>query len=56
VYTVERWIRELQRPFDGGEHIVYVNGTWKAESEIGKLMHDFRCTEPDDMYYPALAK
>lgn len=19
-------------------------------------MHDFRCTEPDDMYYPALAK
>lgn len=24
--------------------------------EIGKLMHDFACTDPDDMNYEALAK
>ncbi|MCM1162537.1 MAG: hypothetical protein NC412_15135, partial [Roseburia sp.] len=24
--------------------------------EIGKLMHDFSCTEPDDMNYEELAK
>ena len=42
--------------FDDGEHIIYVNGSNKnASTELGKLMHDFYCTSPDDMHYSELA-
>ena len=41
---------------DDGEHIIYVNGADKdASTELGKLMHDFFCTDPDDMHYRELA-
>lgn len=33
------------------EHIIYVNGAYYRDDEIGKLMHDFRCSDPGDMYY-----
>ena len=29
---------------------------YRGNDEIGKLMHDFSCTNPDDMNYEALAK
>ena len=37
--------------FDDGEHILYVNGSYRDQSEIGKLMHDFGCWNPDEMNY-----
>ena len=41
---------------DDGEHIIYVNGADKdVSTELGKLMHDFFCTDPDDMHYKELA-
>ena len=40
--------------FNDGEHILYVNGEYRDESEIGKLMHDFSCWNPDDMHYELL--
>ena len=44
------------KPFDDGEHIIYVNGADKdASTELGMLMHDFFCTDPDDMHYKELA-
>ena len=56
LYRVERKIEETNESFDDGEHIVYVNGADKdASTEIGKLMHDFFCTDPDDMNYKELA-
>ena len=42
--------------FNDGSHIIYVNGKYRGDDEIGKLMHDFSCTNPDDMNYEALAK
>ncbi len=39
-----------------GSHIIYVNGKYRGNDEIGKLMHDFSCTNPDDMNYEVLAK
>ena len=33
-----------------------MNGTYVGDSEIGKLIHDFKCTDADDMYYALLAK
>lgn len=33
-----------------------MNGNYKGDDEIGKLLHDFDCKESKDMYYPELAK
>ncbi len=32
------------------------NGAYRDETPIGKLMHDFSCTDPANMYYEALAE
>ena len=56
LYTIDRQITNTGKAFDDGEHIIYVNGADKnASTELGKLMHDFFCTDPDDMHYKALA-
>lgn len=54
IYHVDRVIRELDQPFGDGAHILYVNGAYQGDSDIGKLMHDFRCTDPNDMHFPEL--
>ncbi|RKI40592.1 hypothetical protein D7V86_05465 [bacterium D16-51] len=58
IYPVERYITigENKVLFGDGSHILYVNGTYRGNDEIGKLMHDFSCTSPDDMNYETLAK
>ena len=56
VYTVNRYFEEIDDLFDDGSHIVYVNGNYKGDDEIGKLLHDFDCKESKDMYYSELAK
>lgn len=42
--------------FEDGDHILYVNGEYRGESELGKLMHDFNCTNADDMNYDIMAE
>ena len=45
------------RPFGDGSHIVYVNGAMReGETALARLMRDFFCTDPEEMYYPALAE
>lgn len=40
-----------------GSHIIFVNGQYHNNSnDIGKLMHDFRCTDSNSMNYPVLAE
>ena len=58
IYSVERYITidENKVPFGDGSHILYVNGKYRGDDDLGKLMHDFSCTNPDDMNYEALAK
>ena len=57
LYTIERQIMETGLPFNDGEHIIYVNGAARNDTtELGKLMHDFFCTDPDDMHYRELAE
>ena len=48
-YHVNRIIEELSRPFNDGEHIIYVNGDYRGSDDIGKLMNDFRSSKVDDM-------
>ncbi|MCM1550396.1 MAG: hypothetical protein NC100_10575, partial [Clostridium sp.] len=58
IYPVERYVTigEKKVLFDDGSHILYVNGKYRGNDEVGKLMHDFSCTNPDDMNYEVLAK
>ena len=58
IYTVERYVTIGGNKilFGDGSHIIYVNGKYRGNDEIGKLMHDFSCSNPDDMNYEALAK
>ena len=50
VYRVERVHLDMDcTPFEDGEHILYVNGEYRGDSAIGRLMHDFSCWDPDDM-------
>lgn len=56
IYTINRHFEETNELFDDGSHIVYVNGNYKGDDTVGRLMHDFGCKESKDMYYPELAK
>lgn len=56
VYRIERCVMETGECFGDGSHILYVNGTYRDETPIGKLMHDFFCTDPAQMYYGVLAE
>lgn len=57
LYHVERTVQETDALFGDGSHIIYVNGSYKNDSDpIGKLMHDFRCTSAVGMFYNALRK
>ncbi len=46
--------------FGDGSHIVYVNGAYRAApgetTDLAKLIHDFRCTRPEDMQVAELAE
>lgn len=54
--SVQNIITTTGKPFDDGTHILYVNGEYRGDSEIGKLMHDFNCTQADDMIFPLMAE
>ncbi len=55
LYHIERYIVDTNERFGDGSHILYVNGAYRDESPLGKLMHDFFCANPADMYYDVLA-
>ena len=55
LYPVERCFLGTGERFEDGSHILYVNGTYRGDTPIGKLMHDFSCTDAADMYYGTLA-
>ena len=56
VYPIERINLVTGKPFEDGEHILYVNGEYRGDSDIGKLMHDFNCTDAADMNFELLAE
>ncbi len=55
LYPIERCFLETGERFEDGSHILYVNGAYRGDTPIGKLMHDFSCTDAADMYYGTLA-
>ena len=55
LYPIERCFLGTGEKFEDGSHILYVNGAYRGDTPVGKLMHDFSCTDAKDMYYGTLA-
>ena len=56
LYKVRRTFEDTADAFDDGTHILYVNGECQSDSPLGRLVHDFFCTNPNDMYSEVLAE
>ena len=57
LYVIRRMIEDDGEIFDDGSHIIYVNSSiTDVSTPLGQLMHDFRCANPDEMYYDVLAE
>ena len=45
------------KQFRDGRYILYVNGAYdNNDTELGKLMHDFRCSRADEMFHGPVAE
>ena len=42
--------------FADGSHIIYVNGSYNGNDEIGQLIRDFHEADPENMHYHVLAQ
>lgn len=56
VYHIDRTVKETKKLFNDEAHIIYVNGKYRGKTPVGKLMHDFNCSNPDDMKIKVLAE
>ena len=53
-YCFQRW--DGASEMEDGSYLFYVNGEYEGDDPIGRLMHDFRCTRAENMFYPELAE
>ena len=56
VYVYDRIENVSGEHLDDGTHIIYVNGATRSKSDIGKLMHDFLCSNAAEMYFDILKR
>ena len=57
IYLIDRVIKGLNKDFNDGSHIVYVNGAMRTgDTPLAMLMHDFFCNNPADMNYKQLSE
>lgn len=55
IYRADRTVLETGKPLNDGSHIIYVNGMYKGNDEIGKLIQDFHAKTSENMNYKELA-
>ena len=55
VHEIVRVDKMTGRIFKDRQTIIYINSRMKADSDLGRLMHDFHCENPDDMYCSEIA-
>ena len=58
IYSFGRVDLLTGKPFGDDEYIIFVNGEYNDEndnSDLAKLIHDFRCNNADDMYLGFMA-
>lgn len=55
IYHIDRTVKETGKLFEDESHIIYVNAKIQDDTALGKLMHDFSCTDAKNMNYKILA-
>ena len=58
IYNFEWTEKDTAAPLGDGAHIIFVNGAYHNtadNSDLAKLVHDFRCKRAEDMYTKQLA-
>lgn len=58
-YFFERRDTETNEPFGDDEYILFINGAYnnkEDDSDLAKLIHDFGCTKPSDMYFSEMSE
>lgn len=53
-YSMRR--NDNYQPLNDGSNTIYVNGEYRGDNPLGKLMQDFSCINPNLMHYQELAK
>ena len=56
IYHISRKIQENGRDFPDCAHIIYVDSKNQEDTALGRLMHDFHCKAPEEMYNPVLRR
>lgn len=56
IYHINRYVEETGELFGDEQHIIYVNSQVQDKTALGKLMHDFYCSEAKNMNYNVLAE
>ena len=55
IYHVERKVEETGEAFGDGSQIIYVSSSLtKPETELGRLMEDLKCTDPEKRHYTVI--
>ena len=54
IYVIKRTIEGTGEDFKDGSFIIYVNGAYRDNTPLGKLMHDFACANLKEMHYNVL--
>ena len=56
IYKIQRYFEDNKEPFNDRSYIYYVNGAYNGNDDIGKLVHDFQCKNPEKFYFEELAE
>lgn len=54
IYHIDRRVLQTGEEFGDQAHIIYANASCQEDTPIGRLMHDFTCSNPHEMYYDLL--
>ena len=56
MYMFDRMDRKSGLDFGDGAHVIYANGMWRGDDALGRLMHDFNCSDAAEMYFDILKR
>ena len=56
LYVINSTIQQTGNLFEDGRTLIFVNGEIEDDTPLGKLVRDFKLTNPEDMFYDILRR
>ena len=56
LYSIDKTLNGRAVLTETKEHMIYVNGSWQGDDDIGHLVHDLKCGDHREMYFPEFAQ